>query len=183
MPKGIYKRRLRVSKYPLKKRLHCPSCYYAWEYKDIYGRTSCPVCGKLIDARDRREYAKAYILLHPERKHLLADWLATHKKEHSDRTRADLMATVFALITKSHLKPICNSCGCDDRRLLEINHKNGGGGKELAKGYNSVKFYRDIAGLRRKVDDLEILCRVCNAKHYLELKYGKLPIKVVWECK
>jgi hypothetical protein len=65
-------------------------------------------------------------------------------------------------------------------RLLEINHKNGGGGKEMSNGHNSMSFYRDIIALRRQVSDLEILCRVCNAKHYLESKYGKLPIEVKW---
>lgn len=51
----------------------------------------------------------------------------------------------------------------------------------MGKGSNSMAFYRDIIALRRPVDDLEILCRVCNAKHYLEMKYGKLPIVVMWK--
>ncbi len=87
---------------------------------------------------------------------------------------------VFAIISKS-TEPECANCGCDDIRLLEVNHKNGGGGKEMEKGRNSMAFYRDIIALRRPVDDLEILCRVCNAKHYLEMQYGKLPIAVVWQ--
>ena len=72
----------------------------------------------------------------------------------------------------------CVRCGCNDQRLLEINHKTGGGGKEM-KG-KSHAFYISIARLKRKTDDLELLCRVCNAQHYLEMKYGELPFLVVW---
>lgn len=43
-------------------------------------------------------------------------------------------------------------------------------------------FYREIAKLRRAVDDLELLCRPCNAIHYLELKHGPLPFRVVWSA-
>jgi hypothetical protein len=101
---------------------------------------------------------------------------------HREKTRMDTKKKVLAIISKS-ANPFCVSCGCDDMRLLEVNHKNGGGGKEMGKGIanKSMTFYRDITMLRRKTDDLEVLCRVCNAKHYLELKYGKLPIKVTWE--
>lgn len=34
---------------------------------------------------------------------------------------------------------------------------------------------------RRKIDDLNILCRVCNALHYLQLKYGNIPMRVLWK--
>jgi hypothetical protein len=61
---------------------------------------------------------------------------------------------------------------------LEINHVNGGGGKEMKSLGN--KFYREIARLRRDVEDLELLCRPCNAVHALELKHGPLPFRVVW---
>jgi hypothetical protein len=35
--------------------------------------------------------------------------------------------------------------------------------------------------LERDTADLELLCRPCNAIHYLESKYGPLPLRVVWE--
>lgn len=73
----------------------------------------------------------------------------------------------------------CAECGCDDERLLEINHKDGGGGKEIRET-TSQKFYRDIARLVRPCDDLNLLCRVCNAAHYLESKYGDLPFLILW---
>ena len=71
-------------------------------------------------------------------------------------------------------------CGCDDIRLLEINHKNGGGNQECRKGEKITNIYYEIYKGRRGMDDLEILCRVCNAWHYLELKYGGLPYKIIY---
>ena len=75
----------------------------------------------------------------------------------------------------------CVRCGCDDYRLLEINHKNGGGKKELK---NFQKYGRSIEEVIRRgwreTDDLELLCRPCNQIHYLERKYGSLPIEVKW---
>jgi len=44
----------------------------------------------------------------------------------------------------------------------------------------SMRFYFDIASGKRKTDDLELLCKPCNAIHCLELKHGPLPMKVVW---
>lgn len=142
----------------------------------------CPLCGKVKDVRDRSDYSRRYLLLHPERKDKLREWLKTHRKEHWHTTSVRLRQSVFAIVSKS-TTPRCANCGCDDIRLLELNHKNGGGGKEYQKGKNSMAVYRDIAMLRRKTDDLELLCRVCNARHYLEMKYGKLPLEVIWRGK
>ena len=78
----------------------------------------------------------------------------------------------------------CIECKCNDKRLLEINHINGGGCKETKNlgtyGSNAIKFLKEIISLRRSTKDLNILCRVCNAKHYLETKYGKLTYKIIW---
>jgi hypothetical protein len=38
-----------------------------------------------------------------------------------------------------------------------------------------------IAKMDRDVDDLELLCRPCNAVHYLEMRHGPLPFRIVWE--
>src|SRR5690349_5266768 len=73
---------------------------------------------------------------------------------------------------------LCIRCGCDRPEMLEINHKNGGGREELRR--LKTTFYRMIARLERAVDDLELLCRPCNAVHALELRHGPLPFKVTW---
>lgn len=75
----------------------------------------------------------------------------------------------------------CNKCGCDKRELLEINHINGGGSKEMRKLGNNKVFYKSILDGTRSATDLEILCKPCNILHYLEMKFGKLPYKLTWE--
>lgn len=66
----------------------------------------------------------------------------------------------------------CVYCGCDILEALEINHKNGGGIKELKGKYNyrgkDLMLCREIISGRREIDDLELSCRVCNSVHYLE---------------
>jgi len=76
--------------------------------------------------------------------------------------------------------PICDNCRCDDIRLIEINHKNGDGARDTRSKYHQ-KFLYDIITGRSKTDDLDLRCRVCNALHYIESKYGKLPFKVAYE--
>jgi hypothetical protein len=67
---------------------------------------------------------------------------------------------------------ICAHCGCDDLRLIEINHRNGGGVKERRVGGNftGINFYAAIVNRTRTTEDLELTCRLCNARHYLERK-------------
>lgn len=74
---------------------------------------------------------------------------------------------------------ICERCGCDLVELLEINHKNGGGLKEV--GRKNQKFYTAILNGSRTTDDLNILCKMCNILHYIEMKYGKQPYVLKWE--
>ena len=149
----------------------CRACLFAWKPKGDKTTEKCPSCGKRRDVR-QREYK-------PNVESLNA-WRATrpgYATEYSKKYREIAMQVI------SGGRMACVRCNCDDKRLLEINHKNGGGGKEMQAGKASHRFYIDIARLRRSSEDLEILCRVCNAEHYLELKYGKLPFRIVWEGK
>lgn len=34
---------------------------------------------------------------------------------------------------------------------------------------------------KRGIEDLELRCKVCNALHYLEMKYGKTGYKILWD--
>jgi hypothetical protein len=73
----------------------------------------------------------------------------------------------------------CVRCGCSELAALEINHINGGGHREQVEtrriGY---VLHCDIVAGRRKTDDLNVLCRVCNAVDYLERKYPEM--KGMW---
>lgn len=78
----------------------------------------------------------------------------------------------------------CVHCGCTIKGALEINHRNGGGRKEKKEYYGALtsrSFYYDILSGRRKIDDLELTCRICNAYHYLKI-IKKIPgeWKIEW---
>ena len=77
----------------------------------------------------------------------------------------------------------CANCGCDDPRFLEINHIKGGGNQEHKK--RGKKVTRNMILLihlkKRGIEDLNILCKICNALDYLERKYGPTRLRVVWD--
>ena len=77
---------------------------------------------------------------------------------------------------------ICKRCGCDELDFLEFNHKNGGGCKEYKKT-KYAPMTDKILTHKRNIDDLEILCRVCNALEFLERKNNKQSKKfeVKWK--
>jgi len=75
----------------------------------------------------------------------------------------------------------CVYCECNDINALEMNHINGGGGKEYREngGGCQKQMYLDIMAGRRT--DIELACRVCNSLHYLvKLKGLKNRWKVIW---
>jgi len=167
-----------MTKVKYKKILRCRNCAYVWKNNKLNQIVKCPICGKLIDARNRKEYAKDYIKKHPERLQKFKKLSKENKLKRKVNWNVEARKSAVMVIAKGY--PKCVRCGCEDTRLLEINHKYGGGNKELDNGRKSRKFYNDIIKFRRETDDLEILCKVCNARHCLELKYGKLPYKIIW---
>lgn len=77
--------------------------------------------------------------------------------------------------------PVCNECGCTAFHILEINHKNGGGRKALWDNANErIKSFRGI--IKGSIDkkDFNILCRVCNALHYVREILGIDGHSVKW---
>lgn len=81
---------------------------------------------------------------------------------------------------------ICNRCRCDELDYLEFNHKNGGGAKEFRERAKIRKYSGMTDQLltgKRRLDDLEVLCRVCNALEFLERKNSKHigRYKIIWE--
>jgi len=64
---------------------------------------------------------------------------------------------------------ICRRCGCDSLHALEFNHINGNGTQEYRET-NRKPIVDRLLTSKRNTDDLEILCRVCNALDYIERK-------------
>ncbi len=171
MPRGIYPRRPRTGE-KLRPVATCRACDWAWKPVSGFISESCPKCGKIKDVRARKDN---YVT--PERMKKMRDYRATKPGYSADATRR-VRRTALLLVGEGKVK--CIRCNCDQPEFLEINHKLGGGAKELKFG---GKMYRDIALLRRDCADLELLCKPCNAVHALELKYGTLPFKVIWRGK
>jgi len=169
MPRGVFQRSPKT-KARIKASARCRSCLWAWKPTTGFLTEKCPKCGKEKDVRDRKG-----MHVTPER---FASMRAYRAKTpgYSRETSRRYRKTALLLVGDGAIK--CVRCGCDRADLIEINHKRGGGAKELkGLGNNMV---RNIALLRRAVGDLELLCKPCNAVHALELLHGSLPFTVVW---
>ncbi len=73
----------------------------------------------------------------------------------------------------------CCNCGCDDFSVLEINHINGGGRKAL-KGKQNRQLYRDIVNDKADLSEYNVLCRICNALHYVQEILRVSGHQVLW---
>ena len=73
----------------------------------------------------------------------------------------------------------CCNCGCNDFSVLEINHINAGGRKALKERQNR-QLYRDIVNDRVNLNDYNVLCRVCNALHYVREILGVKGHQILW---
>lgn len=80
---------------------------------------------------------------------------------------------------------VCVECGCTVRENLELNHIQGGGSKDMKRlkrrkivGAIKLKY---IAEHPEELSKYNVLCRVCNAHHYLrdikQVPGGKYEIK------
>lgn len=109
--------------------------------------------------------SKEYYQKHKEK-------IKAYKKEYYQRKALRIEA--LEIVGKHILK--CFNCGCDDIRVLQINHIDGNGSKEFRE-VGSKRFYRNIIDGLRSTKDLNILCKVCNVAHFVKLRYG-LEFKV-----
>ena len=150
----------------------------------------------------KREYDSVYNATHKEenkRRH--REYYLKHREETIQRTskyhqenkewrekyyeeyNQEIKLKVFARIDPA-MK--CAMCGCDDTRFLEVNHIKGGGRKEQ-QGFkdedhtSSQNIIMLIHTSKRGVEDLNLLCRVCNSIDHLERVYGKIELRVVWD--
>jgi hypothetical protein len=179
------------SKMDKKKKLHLKNYYHRYyrnhlsqkkEYSKKYYHSHKEYCSERAKKyyQAHREVCiknnKIYNRLHPKkvkryRKFYHKDYLQRPEyKEKGRFYRRNVRIRAMKIIGKGVVK--CSRCGCDNVDLVEINHKKGGGKKELGRK-NSVLFYFDIIYRRRKINDLNLLCKVCNWAHYVKLRYGE----------
>jgi len=166
-----------TTKAPLKSNLWCRNCGASWQYLGKTVFTKCPYCDRKIDARNRAGEKTASI----NDSKSFKKWCTPENKAISyKKHRESLKKRAYFKICGS-VFPCCVRCGCDDVRLLEVNHKVPCGKGNRRAGQNLLC---DVVSGKLPVDNLEILCRPCNAIHWLEYKLGELlPIKVIWKNK
>jgi len=167
MPRGVYARKPRTGAI-IRAAVTCRACVWAWKPSTGMMVEPCPQCGKKKDVRQRHGPAN--------RLGGLRAWRARRSGLSTESSRR-VRSLALRLVGKGDVR--CVRCGCDSPQFLEINHKDGGGTAER-RAQPGHAFYRAITSLRRSTDDLELLCRPCNAVHSLELVHGPLPFRVVW---
>ena len=122
---------------------------------------------------DKKEYSRNY----KNRKYRDDESYRNYCKDWSKKQGLELKLRALQIVSGAGV-PCCSNCGCNDIRALELNHKYGGGTAERKKfKLQGYLFHRAIISGARKVDDLEVLCKVCNAVHCLEQKF-KLRFEV-----
>lgn len=94
--------------------------------------------------------SRAWVRRHPD---------AARQVVKSSRARRRLRA--LTVVGRGVLR--CSNCPCNDPRLLEINHINGGGRAERRANPKDKNLYGRILRGERNLDDLNLLCIVCNA--------------------
>jgi hypothetical protein len=106
-------------------------------------------------------------LRHPEHD---KEYYKNHKDEYSDRARKLLWKYKTDAFQQFGGK--CRNCGNSDFRVLQINHKNGGGSKE---GKFGIRMYMAIVKGTRNIKDIELLCANCNNVYEYERGIRKTP--------
>jgi len=104
-------------------------------------------------------------------------WHLNHPDQ--DKRKAQKYWSKLKLKVIQFLGGKCVYCGCDDPRALEVHHKNGGGYREQQVWGKRHMLQRKILTGERKIDDLELTCRACNANCHLKQK-GVAGITVIW---
>lgn len=138
----------------------------------------------------KRHYQKDYYRRHKveingkkravTRKNAIRGWNGLTKEEYNKRHYREVMAEkvlrtrIKALqIVSGNRKPECVGCGEKDLFVLVINHKNGGGRKEVKN--NPFGWWKRILSGERTVEDLDVRCCNCNSRYEYEVGRRHLP--------
>ncbi|WP_428323610.1 hypothetical protein [Nitrosopumilus sp.] len=112
----------------------------------------------------RNEYMKNYMRNYRKTSPLYK----IHSKNANESRRIRAMLKIKLVL-------VCK-CGRNDLSILEIHHTNNNGSEDR-KNRKGDKFYDDIIQGRRKTDDLDILCVVCNWEEQLKVLKKLHPLE------
>lgn len=122
-----------------------------------------------------REYMREYMIAWREKRKLEQKYSPEEDRrkwrEQHQRVREKAMEKLGG--------KLCSQCGCDDVSILEINHIFGGGRRE-SKTMQNRKLYRAIVNDKVDLNSYNVLCRVCNALHYVQDVLGISGHQIVW---
>lgn len=83
----------------------------------------------------------------------------------------DLRREAMLMITKGKT-PVCERCGCDMYKALEMHHRNNDGYQDRKKYRHTANMLRAIRDGIRPTDDLMVSCAACNRVYFAEEKFG-----------
>lgn len=123
---------------------------------------------KYKDPEKRKKYKRDFM------RDYMKKWRHSHPEEQHKRERR-----YYANLKRRAMDRLggakCVNCGSEVLSVLEINHKNGGGRKQLATiraFHNLGIFYRAIINEKVDIKELDVRCRVCNALYYVQETRG-----------
>ena len=96
-------------------------------------------------------------------------------REHAKRSHWKLRKDIINLLGGK-----CIICGTTDLRLLNLNHKNGGGTTD--RGHR-INVYRELRKGIRDKDDYDVRCFNCNILYDYERGIRKVPEEVTRKCR
>ena len=129
--------------------------------------------------KSRKQTNREYYLKNKERISRRDKEYYLKNKERIRRRENNLREKALEIVGRGKLE--CINCGCNKIKILEINHKNGGGSEEVKKYYKGrYTFYSAIISGKRSIEDVEILCKPCNQIHYVGFKFNVLGFKISW---
>jgi len=126
-------------------------------------------------SQKHREYMRGYMIAYRERRRQNADYNPEEdRRKWRDQHRQVREAAMERIGGKR-----CSNCGCDELPILEINHINGGG-RAASKVRQNRQLYRDIVKGLVDTSEYNVLCRVCNALHYVREILGVEGHRITW---
>jgi len=125
-----------------------------------------------------REYMREYMTAYRERRRQSIDYDPEEERRKWREQHQRVRESAMERLGGKH----CASCGCEEFSILEINHISGGGRAALKVRQNR-QLYRDIVKGRVEVNAYNVLCRVCNALHYIRDILGIKGHKVTWSSR
>jgi hypothetical protein len=122
-----------------------------------------------------REYMREYMTAYRERRRQSDDYDVEEERRKWREQHRRIRERAIDILGGRR----CAECGCDEFALLEVNHVNGGG-RAASKTRQNRQLYRDIVKGEVEISDYNVLCRICNALHYVREILGIKGHQVTW---